>query len=304
MLSVALAVLAAASNACSSVLQREANKREVDAQRSGVAGLVHLLRQPLWLWGIAAVILSFLLQGAALDLGQLAEVQPLLSLELPMTLLLASRVFHRRMSRRTWADIVTMSAGMALFLVALSPSGGDPTSPDGRAWASASGVTGGVVVVLVVAGWRTRGASRAALLGVASGVSFALTAMFMDGTLGAGLSWDVFTRWQTYLVVAAGLTAMAVLQEALRAGSLVVVQPGVTLADPVVAVLLGALLFDEHLRVGPWLVAELAGAAAVAWGAIRLSRSPVVNEDDAAGAGDRDASGREPARTDAGGQVG
>jgi drug/metabolite transporter (DMT)-like permease len=276
MLTVVLALLAAASNAGASVLQRMANVREVEAHRSGWAGLADLPRQRLWLAGIGAVIVSFLLQAAALATGELAAVQPLMSLELPMTLLLASRVFGHRLPPRSWLDILVMTGGMGLFLYSLHPFGGAAGAPHGPTWAWAAGATGGTVLVLAAAGSLTRGSRRAALFAAATGTSFALTAAFMSGALAHGLSWGLLTRWQTYLVAAAGLTAMVLLQAALQAGPLVVVQPAVTLVDPAVAVLLGVLLFGESVRTGPWIVGEILGAAAVGWGAFLLSRSPVI----------------------------
>lgn len=278
MLAIALALLAAASNACASVLQRKANLREVRAHRSGLAGLVDLLRQPVWFGGIAAVILGFLLQAGALDLGQLAEVQPLMSLELPMTLLVASRVFHRRMDVRTWGDIALMTGGMVVFLFSLDPSTNSAPAPSGAAWAWGTGTTGGLVLTLTAAGYLAHDSRRAALLGVASGISFALTAAFMSGAMAPGLSWALFIRWQTYLVAVAGIAAMLLLQEGLQSGPLVAVQPGVTLSDPVVAVLLGVLLFAEDVRTGPWITGEVIGGAAVVWGAMLLSRSPIVQQ--------------------------
>lgn len=275
MIAIPLAVLAAAANACASVLQRVANLRQVEADRTGLAGLVGLLRSPLWLAGLGAVITGFLLQAGALAGGALAEVQPLMALDLPLSLLLASAVFRHRLSAGVWIDIGVMTAGIALFLVALHPTGGAPDHADGGDWILYAGVTGAVVALLTVAGSTASGTRRAALFGAASGISFALTAVFITAALADGLSWQTFTLWQTYMVAVAGLTAMVLLQEGLRAGSLVAVQPGVTLVDPVVAVALGALLFGEAVRTGPWVVPEIIGGAAVAWGAVRLSRAPV-----------------------------
>jgi drug/metabolite transporter (DMT)-like permease len=275
-LTVALALLAAAGNACASVLQRTANLREVAAHRSGWAGLADLPRQRLWLAGIGAVIVSFLLQAAALATGGLAEVQPLMSLELPMTLLLASRVLGHRLPPGSWVDILAMTGGMAVFLYSLHPMGRVTSAADATPWGWAAGVTGGVVLGLSAAGRLTRGSRRAAVFATAAGTSFALTAAFISGAVAPGVSWDLFLRWQTYLVAVAGLTAMLLLQAALQAGELVVVQPAVTLVDPAVAVLLGVLVFGESVRTGPWIVGELVGAAAVGWGAFRQSRSSVM----------------------------
>jgi uncharacterized membrane protein len=275
MLATLLAVLAAATNATSAVLQRKANLREVEAQRTGWAGLVDLLRQPLWLAGIGAVIVSFLLQAAALAVGELSQVQPLLALDLPLSLLLASAVFHVRLGTGVWVDIGVMTCGIAVFLFALHPSGRAPDRPSGLDWALAAGTTAGVVALLAVVGFAATGTRRAALLGVASGICFALTAVFISVALADGMNSTVLMRWQTYLVPVAGIAAVLLLQEGLQAGPLVAVQPGVTLIDPVVAVLLGVLLLGEEVRTGPWIIPEVAGAAAVAWGALRLIRSPV-----------------------------
>jgi drug/metabolite transporter (DMT)-like permease len=301
MVSILLALLAAATNAAASVLQRAANLREVQARRTGVTALVNLLRQPLWLAGISAVIVSFLLQAAALATGELAVVQPLLSLELPLTLLIASRVFHRRLDRRAWIDIGVMTGGIAVFLFAVQPAEAARARPSAAAWAWAIGTTAGLVALLAVLAVFARGPRRGALLGVASGVSFALTAVFMSAALAGGVSWALFTQWETYLVPVAGITAMVLLQLGLQASSLVAVQPGVTLSDPLIAVLLGALLFEEPIRAGGWIVPEVAGAAAVAWGAVRLSRSAAAHAEQDQSVperGRRDAAtGRPPVRS-------
>jgi hypothetical protein len=275
-LAILFALLAAATNGVASVLQRKANLDEVEADRTGVGALVDLIRRPLWLTAIGAMIVSFVLQGAALSSGALALVQPLMALDLPMTLLLGSLVFHRSLGRRAWGDIAVMTTGTGVFLFALDPTGGSPVEASGTEWALAAGATGAVVVLLGVAGAASKGNRRAALLGIATGVCFALTAVFMSAALAGGLTAETFTRWQTYLVAVAGVTAVVYLQEALRAGQLVAVQPGVTLSDPVVAVVLGVFLFRESVRSGLWVVAVILGAAAVVWGAVRLSRSPTL----------------------------
>ena len=276
MLAALFAVLAAASNAGSSVLQRKANVEEAATNSGPLAGLLHLARRPPWLAGMALVLASFGLQAAALNYGELAEVQPLLSLELPLTLMIASIVFRRRLPLRTWLELGMMSAGIALFLLALHPAGGEPGRTSGAEWAMGGGATGFVIVLLAVGSYFSRGQRRAALLGVASGVAFALTATFMAGALADGFTVAIFTHWQWYLLLLTGLSAMLLLQEGFRAGTLVAVQPGVVLSDPVVSVILGAMLFGDDDRYGVWLIPEVIGALAVGWGAVQLSRSPLA----------------------------
>lgn len=288
MLTVLLAMSAAATNAVSSVLQRVADRREASSQDSGLASLTHLVRRPVWLAGIAAVTVAFGLQAAALSIGTVSQVQPLMALELPMTLLLASRVFHRHLGRREWTAVVAMAAGLSVFLYALRPTGGHPGTVGMLGWALGAGLGAVLVGVLALTAFLLGSARAAALLGIGAGVCFALTAVFMSSALAEGFSWAILTRWQTYLTLVAGIIAMVLLQLGLQAGTLMAVQPGVTLADPVVAVVLGVSIFAEHVRGGGWVVLEVAGAGAVGWGAFRVSRS--------AAAADGGASGQDPDR--------
>ncbi len=122
MLSYVLAVLAACANATSSVLQRKAN-REIPRRDNLSWRLIRgLLHQPVWFAGILAICAGFLLQATALGEGQLSEVEPILILELPLTLMLAARVFGQRMHKREWGSAAAMTAGLGALLFLLSPS--------------------------------------------------------------------------------------------------------------------------------------------------------------------------------------
>ena len=133
-----LAVLAACANATSSVLQRKAGRRVPQGENLSLRLIGSLLHQPVWFCGILAVTIGFLLQAAALGNGQLSVVEPVLVLELPFTLLLATRVFRARLHRREWGAAAAMSAGLAVMLYSLSPVGGKPQDVAGTRGSSAS----------------------------------------------------------------------------------------------------------------------------------------------------------------------
>ncbi|MEO6879705.1 MAG: DMT family transporter [Mycobacteriaceae bacterium] len=281
MLSILLAVAAAMGNATASVLQRKATTTQ-DEHASALQLMLGLIRTPLWVGGIAAMGVGFLLQAAALATGPIALVQPVLIVELSFTLLLAAAVFHRGLHRREWGAVAGMSIGLAVLLESVRPSGGDPYSaPLGR-WLLGTAITLGVVVVLIVLGFRTHGPARAAYLGVATGMGFGFTAALLAAVAGAhshaGFG-GVLTSWQTYLLIGLGPGFVFLLQKALQAGTLVASQPALTLSNPIVAAVFGIAVFHERVRGGGWLALAALGAVLIVVSTLILARSPLLHDD-------------------------
>ncbi len=81
-------------------------------------------------------------------------------------------------------------------------------------------------------------------------------------------------------MIAAGGLSMFLVQPALNAGGLLAAQPGLTLADPVLSILWGALVFRERVRGGGFIVPQVASLALVAVAVIALARSPLLSEAD------------------------
>ncbi len=302
MLTYLLAVLAACANATSSVLQRKAN-REVPRQQNLSPRLIwSLVHEPVWFGGVLAVIVGFLLQATALGTGQLSVVEPLLVLELPATLILASRVFHSRLGWREWVPAAVMTAGLAGLLFALSPSAGRSSSVRWYDWVIGAGIN--LVLVGALVAWARRGSGggrssgrRAALLGVAGGAAFGLTAALMKGmttTFSGGGFGELFTSWQVYAMVASGALGLFLVQSALNAGRLLAAQPGLTLSDPVVSILWGVLVFGEQVREGPYLVLAVVSGVAMSAAVLMLARSPLLSDESSADEAD-DTAGDGPA---------
>ncbi|MFF8726746.1 DMT family transporter [Streptomyces sp. NPDC015171] len=271
---VLLALLAALSNASASVLQRRAAVQEPDpggGAGSAVRRFARLVRRPYWLAGAVLLALSGLLQAGALAVGSLSLVQPLLAAELLFTLAVGGVVFRRRPDARTWLAFVALAGGLALFLLAAAPSPGRTTARPG-AWLLGGGGALGVVVLLVAAARPVRGASRAALLGLASAVCFAVTAALLKeavGRLAHGPA-AMLAHWSPYATAAAGLVAFLLLQSALAAGSLTASQPALTLGDALTSVVLGWVLFAESIHLGLSLLPEAVGVALIGAGSVGL----------------------------------
>jgi hypothetical protein len=276
-LAIALSLLAAASNSAATILQRRTARSVPSEDRFRVRLLRELLPQPAWLAGIGCLILGFVFQAAALSQSGLSLVQPLLAAELPLTLLLASRVFHRSMDRHAWIGAIGVGCGITTVLLALQPRIGEEIPSPAR-WTGALLVIAVVVTALLVAG-RSGGSAGAALMGAAAGAGFGATAALMKGAshfLPDGVG-AVLAHWQVYGMAGAGLISLFLLQNALQSGTLVAAQPALTTADPIVGVLLGIALFGDHVRQGWWLLLAVAGFAAMTLASVELSRSGAMS---------------------------
>jgi drug/metabolite transporter (DMT)-like permease len=285
-------VLAACANATSSVLQRKANKKVPQNENLSWKLIRSLLHEPVWFAGILAVTVGFLLQASALGAGELAVVEPILVLELPLTLILAARVFGSSMGWREWASTLAMTVGLAGLLYFLDPTPGRHGKVHPYVWIIGIGANLALVGALVA--WGRKGpagrgggtggssAHQAAVFGVAGGSAFGLTAALMKGMTahyaqGFGA---IFTSWQLYAMVATGVLGIFLVQSALNAGRLIAAQPGLTLSDPIISILWGVLAFHESVRGGlfPLLFAALS-TALMAGAVFVLARSPLLSED-------------------------
>ncbi|WP_433220105.1 DMT family transporter [Microtetraspora malaysiensis] len=278
---VILAVCAAACNALSSVLQRRAARTAPQSEAFKLSLLWDMMRRPVWLGGIGAMIGGFLFQASALNFGMLSLVQPLLIMELPFTMLIIWLRFGIKLDRNLWMAIISVTLGLALLLASAGPGGGH-RAPTAQDWVITAIVCGGIAAFLIGMAKIRRGSHRAALLGITSGLGFAVTAALMKEStrLFDTEKAAVLTTWPVYAMVAAGIFSVFVLQTALQSGSLVVVQPTLNVTDPVTSIGLGVALFGESIRLGGWIVLELLGVGLIFYGSVKLAQSPHIRGQD------------------------
>ncbi|MFF7177228.1 DMT family transporter [Streptomyces sp. NPDC008121] len=277
-LPIVLSVFAAFSNALATVLQRRAALQVPQSEGFRFGLILDLLRRPVWLAGILAVIAAGIGQAAALATGPLTLVQPLFVLELPLALLIASLMTRERLPKALWFAVAGVVGGLAVMLVAASPSG-NRTHVELDRWVPALAVCAAAVVVLAAAGLRRPpGRARAGCLGAATAICYALTAALMKASMHildeGGIS-AFLTTWQTYAFCVTGIAALLLLEHAMQGGPLVASQPALTLGDATISLMLGILLYEEHVRAGWWLVPQLMGVALIVFGVFALARSGV-----------------------------
>jgi hypothetical protein len=98
----------------------------------------------------------------------------------------------------------------------------------------------------------------------------------MTAQFAAGGILGILTTWQLYAAGVAGLFATWLLQNAHHAGRLAAAQPGITLADPLLATVWGVAVFGEQVRGGVYLALAVLPLLLLVAGAALLSRSPVL----------------------------
>lgn len=245
-----LALISAAIFALGTVLQQRAAMTEPDDRAASNTILLRLATHPVWLAGIAAYGLAYLVQAAALGSGQIVVVQPILATTIVFALPLGVWISHQRISRRDVLAAVAVTVGLGAFLLFSDPDGGRQSAPTGE-WLLAGGVVLAAVVALVAAGRKRSGALKAALLGTAAGLTFGLLScltkevveVFEDDGVVA-----MFEDWQLYAILALGFVGMTITQQGLQTGVLPPEVATSSIFNPALSVVLGLALFEESIH--------------------------------------------------------
>ena len=252
---VAAALGSAIGYAISSVIQHRTARRAPPGTGLRFGLLSHLAARPIWLIGLVIAIIAFALHAIALSLGELAVIQPLLISGVLFALPASVLLEHRRPSITEWSWAALLVAGIAAFLISAHPTV-DQVPSDTDRLAVLVTVGTGLAAGIIIVGQRIGRQRRAALLGLSAGVTYGITAALIKQvtrTAGQG-PFHVLTSWSPYALIVIGAFALIVNQAAYQAGPLSASLPAMTMADPVVAIAIGVLVFNEHLNHTPTAV--------------------------------------------------
>ena len=265
MLAVGLALLSSFLFALAAALQHREASTLGDDQAGSVRMLLVLVRRPLWLGGVAADAAAFVAVAAALAVGRLVVVQPLIVTVLLFALPLSRRLTGRRITRSDWAWAVVLTVALAVIVMIGDASNGRDTVPT-REWMVAAGIAAVPFVAAVTVASRRKGPARALLLGIAAGILFGFNDALITTvtkTLDHGLL-EVLGNWPVYSLVVVLVTGTYLQQASYQAGALQASLPAITGLEPVVGMILGLTLFHERFRAhGPLALSLLAGSMVV-----------------------------------------
>lgn len=312
---IGLALLAGLLFAVAASLQQRGTRVSLAAQKQDepphgllaalpVAGaLRRLVRNRVWLGGWVTNLSGFLSQAAALHLGSVSLVQPLLVSQLLFSLPLASTTRPRRRPLlRDWIAAATIVGGIVLFLTQRSGNPLNGTADRGRV-IIAGVVTAVLVGLLLFAGARIgpRRVLHAAVVSVAAGLCFAMSAVLMKLTTDDLLHRGVVATavdWPGYALAVSTLLGLLIEQDAFATGSLPTAIAGMTITNPFASYAIGVLAFHESVPTDIGTLAAFTGAAALlAAGVVGLAHSPTVQREAAGAAEPADRSSTDDSAT-------
>ncbi len=263
-LSVLLSLVSAVAYAGGAIVQEQVAASSPGAQYAP-------LRRPGWWAAVALNGLGGLLHVVALALGPLSLVQPLGALTIVFALPMAALFVGRRAGATAWRGALMATVGLAGLLALVGAS--DAQSLDTAQRIATAGVTGAVVVALMIAGRAAHRhpAVRSILLATASGIAFGMSSVF---TKSVAVDW-------TGGVSAADLPSMAVIgvlatagmllsQASYRGAGLAAPLATLTVVNPVVAAVVGITMFGETFRYGTTGTVLALGCGVVAAGGLIL----------------------------------
>lgn len=261
--------------------QRLAARRIVESgsavmcSRAAVARLfAGLARSQPWLVGMGVNIGAFALQAAALSVGSVAMVQPLIAAELIFVVILISVSSRRWPAALSLVSALAVSGGLLLLLVTenrLSLSG-----PPQRTRILAATACALVTVSALI------GLSRAAtawlasmLIGACAGLCQAISAVFIKMVAITCLSRGLVAAlmdWPLYLLLVSVLSGVLLGQLSFASGRLPPAFAAMSVTNPVIGIALGLLAFEVSVPADPAIFyAMAAGGVLIVLGLIGLA---------------------------------
>lgn len=233
-----------------------------------------LLTRPSWLLGTLMLGLAIVCQLAALAIAPLIVVQPLGAIALVITTLLNAHVSGHSPTRRSITSIVACVGGIFLFVFLAAIFATEKEVTTDKLFIILTTLL--VVIIVLGACWLVlRHRMRALFYVVGAGVLYGFVATLAKVII-KRIQAENFD-WLTLVCVIALVAAAAVgayfVQTAYSSGPPDLVIAGLTVVDPLVAVVIGIVVLGEAAAAPVWaLVAFVVVGAVAVWGVVGLAR--------------------------------
>lgn len=277
---IPLALIGAALLAFGAQFQsRGLNKVERLVGKSAHAGIsgrhiLRLLSRPSWVVGTVLLGLAVVFQLGSLSLSPITIVQPLGVVGLVITSLLNARLSGVKLGARVAASIATAVISIGIFVSVAAVNVADREVTDSKLVAIL--IVFGATFVVTLVGFLIFRHHGIALIGiVGAGVLYGFVATFAKVVL-SRLQQGEF-EWLTWVCVASliigALLGAYFVQNAYSSGPPDLVVAGLTVIDPIIAVLIGIVILGEATGAPLWafVVFFVTGVTSVI-GVIGISR--------------------------------
>lgn len=244
--------------------------------RTGLSAshVLRLFRRPSWVIGTLLLGAAIVCQLSALAIAPLIVVQPLGAISLVITTLLNAQLTGHTPTRASLTAIGLCLTGIFIFVALAALYAVE--SPLGDVQLLVLLVILLVVLIVVGAAWllfKTRAGALFYITGAGILYGFVATLAKVVITRFQHGNADLLTVACVIALVAAGAAGAYFVQTAYSSGPPDLVIAGLTVVDPIVAVVIGATLLGEAARTPVWIMIlwTIAGAAA-AVGVVLLAR--------------------------------
>jgi len=243
---------------------------------SGLTGgqLLNLLRRPSWVAGTLMLGLAIVCQLAALSYAPIILVQPVGAISLVITTLLNARISGHKPTGRSITAIVLCVGGILVF-VTIAALFATETPVSAQQLVTILLILAGVVVVLAGLWLWLRDRMGALFYIIAAGIVYGFVATLAKVVINRIQNGDF--EWLTVVCVVALLAGTGVgayfVQTAYASGPPDLVIAGLTVIDPMVAIVIGLAVLNEAAGapLGAYLGFGVAGALAMV-GVFQLAR--------------------------------
>jgi len=265
-LSLAAAVALAFGAQYQNLAVAGSQSKKPEDKRVGFRALAKLVSNPRWLVGMGFLGAGAGLQIAALSLAPLIVVQPLGAIALVITALLNSRTTKTAITKATWVAITLCTVGIAVFVtVAANVAGEKPNLNDGDL-AQILLVLGVVVAVFAVGFFTFAKRAKAITFILGAGILYGFVASLIKAVV-QRISQQDFSLLTLVCLLVIGLAILLggwFVQNAYASGPPDLVIAGLTVVDPMVAIMVAIVILGEAQSADALTLAIFTATALVA----------------------------------------
>ena len=240
----------------------------------GLRQMFELVKRPKWLVGTGLLGLAVVFQIAALSLAPLIVVQPLGAIALVVTSVLNARISKTKLNRVTVVAIALCIFGVGGFVTTASTIAHEYVLTDGQMWQVLS-ILAVILVALISVAVRKAKNGKAIYFVVGAGILYGFVATLTKVVIQRIYQGEF--EWLTLLCLVVLGVAVSLggwfVQSAYASGPPDLVIAGLTVVDPMVAVLIAGTILGEAHTASPLTIVlfVLCGGTAIV-GVLLLSQ--------------------------------